>query len=156
MCALQQRLDRVLPSIRGGDPREHPPREGLARLWDYPPNRVPVLIAPAGTLVINLSDEAGVVEPVPQGALGVIAGIGVQTDNLAGTRITAIINGLPHRTYRNIIGLLSPLASPTADFLPIDLNRGDRFGVLVENITLPAININVAVRILGWFWYPEV
>jgi hypothetical protein len=63
---------------------------------------------------------------------------------------------LPHRTYRNIIGLLSPLASPTADFLPIDLNRGDRFGVLVENITLPAININVAVRILGWFWYPEV
>jgi len=155
LCGLTQRLDKLLQGGFVGDPHLYPPRQGLARLWDYPANRCPVIVAPGGSLAVELSDEAGIVEPVPQGALGVIAGVGIQTDNLTGTRLTALINGVPHRTYRNIVGLLSPLERPREGFLPIDLNEGERFRVLVENISAPPVNINVAVRILGWFYFPQ-
>ncbi len=118
-----------------------PPSTAFA--FDAPQNRIPVLIAAAGSLVVTLPR-------VPMGATGVVQRIGVSTGDAVNTRITTRINAAPVPPWGGIIGALSALEDPTPLPGPILIRGGDEFSVLLENIG--GVGILMAARILGWWW----
>lgn len=138
-CAVQQRLDRLLQ----GDPRVFPPLAGLIRRLDLPIFRIPQAIPAGASLTVTW-------DVVPQNALGIVTRIGTQTSEAADTRITTRINGFPVEPFIQIFGTVGVLDDPTLLAAPIDLNPGDVFSLVMENIGMAPRNM--AARTMGYFY----
>ena len=142
LCALQQRLDQLLR----GDPRALPPLIGLIRRLDLPIFRIPQAIPAGGSLIVTW-------EVVPQNALGIVTRIGIQTSEAADTRITTRINGIPVEPLLQVIGALGDMLDPPLLAAPIDLNPGEVFSLVMENIGMAPRNM--AARTMGYFYEPQ-
>lgn len=138
-CAFQQRLDRLLQ----GDPRVFPPLIGLIRRLDLPAFRIPQAILAGASLIITW-------DVVPQNALGIVTRIAIQTSNAADTRVTTRVNGFPVEPLIQVVGAVGELQDPTLLAAPIDLNPGDVFSLVMENIGMAPRDM--AARTMGYFY----
>jgi hypothetical protein len=139
LCALQQRLDQLLR----GDPRAFPPLIGLIRRLDLPIFRIPQPILAGASLIVTW-------DVVPQSALGIVTRIGTQTSNATDTRITTRVNGFPVEPLIQVIGAVGDMQDPPLLATPIDLNPGDVFSLVMENIGMAPRDM--AARTMGYFY----
>lgn len=108
---------------------------------DAPANRLPVTVAPAGSLIVSIDTP-------PPGQLTAIWAVGFSTTDAAATRLTVRINRQPVPPLTGILGAIGDLVRPTRLVAPILVPPSQELDVLVENIGLFAAD--VAVRCQGY------
>lgn len=108
---------------------------------DFPVNKIPTSIAPAGSLLITWP-AMGASE------FGLVTALGVSTTDAQNTRISTQVDGVAVAPLIASFGAVGPMDTPTPFAVPIRLGPGQVFSLLMENVG--AVAIDMAARILGW------
>lgn len=108
---------------------------------DFPVNKIPQSIAPAGSLLITWP-AMGASE------FGLMTSLGVSTSDAQNTRISTQVDGVAVAPLVASFGAVGTMDAPTPLAVPIRLGPGQVFSLLMENVG--GLAIDMAARTLGW------
>lgn len=108
---------------------------------DFPVNKIPQSIAPAGSLLITWP-------AMGPSEVGQVTAAGISTSDAQNTRISTQVNGVAVPPLIASFGAVGTMDAPTLFGAPIRLGPGQVFSLLMENVG--AVAIDMAARTLGW------